>query len=183
MIIPQELLLSNYPSYMHLRVFVANGDDDLKQKYINAANQHRNKIFADPTHIDAGFDLFVPQQQLCMMANCNKVDHKINCSASIVTRDGCPAYNTGYYMHPRSSIYKTPLRLANSTGIIDAGYRGNIMGQFDSLAPQCVLEQYDRVLQICAPSMMPIWVEIVDSLEELGEETARGGGGFGSTGR
>ena len=180
---PHDLLLSNYPSYMHLRIFVTNGDDNLKQKYINAINQHKTKILNDPKHIDAGFDLFVPQQQVCLMANCNKVDHKINCSASIVTRDGCPAYNTGYYMHPRSSIYKTPLRLANSTGIIDAGYRGNIMGQFDSSVPQCVLEQYDRVLQICAPSLMPILAEIVDSAEELGEETARGGGGFGSTGR
>ena len=31
--------------------------------------------------------------------------------------------------------------------------------------------------------MIPIIVEIVDYREELGEETARGGGGFGSTGR
>ena len=181
MMMLHDLILSIYPSYMHLRVFVVNGDDDLKLKYINAANQQVSKMMDDPAHIDAGFDLFVPQQQICMMANCNKVDHKIKCSASVVTRDG--TYNTGYYMHPRSSIYKTPLRLANSTGIIDAGYRGNIMGMFDSLAPQCVLEQHDRVLQICAPSLMPILVEIVDSVEELGEETARGGGGFGSTGR
>lgn len=174
-----ELLLSIYPSYMCLRIFI--DDDDLKLKYINATNQHRIKLLEDPTHIDAGFDLFVPQQQVCLMANCNRVDHKIICSASIVTSYG--KYNTGYYMHPRSSIHRTPLRLANSTGIIDAGYRGNIMGQFDSLAPQYMLEQHDRILQICAPSLMPILVEIVDSAEELGEETLRGGGGFGSSGR
>ena len=34
--------------------------------------------------------------------------------------------NIGYYLYPRSSISKTPLILANSVGIIDSGYRGNI---------------------------------------------------------
>jgi dUTPase len=38
-------------------------------------------------------------------------------------------------------------------------------------------------VQICAPGLVPILVQIVDSMEELGGETARGGGGFGSTGR
>jgi dUTPase len=38
------------------------------------------------------------------------------------------------------------------------------------------------LVQICAPGLVPIIVELVDSLEELGE-TARGEGGFGSTGR
>ena len=85
-------------------------------------------------------------------------------------------------MHPRSSIYKTPLRLANSTGIIDAGYRGNLIGMFDCFAPQHVLNQHERILQICAPSLMPIFVEIVETIEGLGDETMRGGGGFGSTG-
>ena len=41
---------------------------------------------------------------------------------------------------------------------------------------------YSRILQICAPGLVPIIVELVDSLAELGE-TARGEGGFGSTGR
>ena len=41
------------------------------------------------------------------------------------------SFSTGFYLHPRSSISKTKLRLANSTGIIDAGYRGHIMAMFD----------------------------------------------------
>ena len=35
--------------------------------------------------------------------------------------------NCSYYLYPRSSISKTPLRMSNSTGIIDAGYRGEII--------------------------------------------------------
>ena len=34
-------------------------------------------------------------------------------------------------MYPRSSLSKTMLRLANSVGIIDAGYRGHLIGMFD----------------------------------------------------
>ena len=33
---------------------------------------------------------------------------------------------------PGSSISKTPLRMSNSIGLIDAGYRGNIMVALDS---------------------------------------------------
>ena len=102
-------------------------------------------------------------------------------------------FDTGYYMYPRSSLSRTPLRLANSTGIIDAGYRGHLMGMFDvvnlpdnlsdSREADFFGQKYDRYLQICAPGLIPIVIEIVDSREELGEETARAGGGFGSTGR
>ena len=85
-------------------------------------------------------------------------------------------------MYPRSSISKTQLRLANSTGIIDAGYRGNLMAMFD-VEESHTGTKFDRYIQICAPSLVPIIVEIVDSLEDLGEETERGTGGFGSTGK
>ena len=102
-------------------------------------------------------------------------------------------FNTGYYMYPRSSLSKTQLRLANSTGIIDAGYRGHLMGMFDVVnIPKNEYEnkeadyfgrKFDRYLQICAPGLVPIIVQIVNSMEELGEETVRGADGFGSTGR
>jgi dUTPase len=39
------------------------------------------------------------------------------------------------------------------------------------------------MLQICAPSLVPIYVHIVNSVEELGPNTSRGEGGFGSTGK
>jgi len=98
-------------------------------------------------------------------------------------------------MYPRSSLSKTQLRLANSTGIIDAGYRGHLMGMFDvvNISPDNLQnenrdadyfgQKYDRYLQICAPGLVPIIVEIVETKNELGLETERGDGGFGSTGR
>ena len=118
----------------------------------------------------------------------------ISCSAQIVETSQnqnqnreTSSYNTGYYMYPRSSISKTNLRLANSTGIIDSGYRGHLIGMFDlvnlSENDEYVVNRYDKLLQICAPGLVPIVVEVVNTIEELGSETERGAGGFGSTGR
>ena len=40
----------------------------------------------------------------------------------------------GYYLYPRSSTgSKTPLRLSNSIGVIDSGYRGNLIACFDNI--------------------------------------------------
>jgi dUTP pyrophosphatase len=176
-------LLNIYGKYMHLKLFVDDNDLELKNSYINAANLHNNKISNNPAMVDAGFDIFTPaNQSLTFNYYAYKIDFKIVCSCKMVLPNGI--YNTGFYMYPRSSISKTPLRLANSTGIIDAGYRGHLIGMFDLVTMQDEnIEKFDRYLQICAPGLVPIFVEIVDSKEELGEETERGEGGFGSTGK
>ena len=91
----------------------------------------------------------------------------------------------GYYLYPRSSTgTKTPLRLANSVGIIDSGYRGHIIAVFDNWKEEnyCI-EPYQRMAQLCPPNLTyPMYVKIVESEEELGF-TSRGTGGFGSTGQ
>jgi dUTP pyrophosphatase len=85
-------------------------------------------------------------------------------------------------MYARSSISKTQLRLANNVGIIDAGYRGHLIGMFDLPAANTEhIAKFDKYLQICAPGLVPIFVELVGSKEDLGEQTERGEGGFGST--
>ena len=95
-------------------------------------------------------------------------------------------------MYPRSSLSKTKLRLANSTGIIDSGYRGSLIGMFDVVNINCndenkeydeIVFPYTRMVQICAPGLVPIYVEMVNTVEELGEKTLRNNGGFGSTGK
>ena len=89
-----------------------------------------------------------------------------------------------------SSSYRSPFRrargalnignLANSVGIIDSGYRGNILAAVDNIWDQPYdLKKGTRLFQICAPDLTPINVELVDSLDE----TVRGAGGFGSTGQ
>jgi dUTPase len=187
-----QTLLSRYDKVMYLKLFVSNNDTDLKNRYLNAAAIHNSKVLDPNNHfLDAGFDLFVPNSgdfnnnnNYIFHVNNTllKINHQVICSAQMYT-DTNKVYNTGYYMDPRSSISKTSYRLANSRGIIDSGYRGNLIGMLDIVPgiPSTQIEKYDRLLQICAPSLVPIYVEIVDFLGEEGTE--RGTGGLGSSGR
>jgi dUTP pyrophosphatase len=180
-------LLDIYDKYMHLKLFVDSDDKDLLNKYIESINEHNFKMTNNLHHIDAGFDLFCPSQIRFTSSGVNKLDYQIVCSAKIINSaesvDNNNEFNTGFYMYPRSSISKSNLRLANNVGIIDAGYRGHLMGMFDVIYKNEIdVNKFDRHLQICAPGLIPIVVQLVNSREELGEETARGDGGFGSTG-
>jgi len=169
---------------MVLNLFV-DGSQDLKNIYLSAADKHNLSLMEDPHFCNSGFDLFLPEEQTFTSGSVNKASFKVKCSAKIcnIDDDSITSYFSGYYMYPRSSLSKTALRLANCTGIIDAGYRGPLIGMFDCLASPCVIESYTRLLQICAPDLMPIYVRVIDSLAELGPETSRGEGGFGSTGK
>jgi dUTP pyrophosphatase len=174
-------LLTRHERIMHLQLKVTNNDSDLIQKYIENANNHNNKL-ANNIYPDAGFNLLVPTYTECYSNQINKIDFGVKCSASLITKNHSEF--TGYYMYPRSSTgSKTLLRLANSVGIIDSGYRGNLMACFDvaNYSENNIqqIQQYSSVIQICAPSLVPIIVEIV---EDLNEDTERGEGGFGSTG-
>ncbi len=101
----------------------------------------------------------------------------------------------GFYLYPRSSISKTRMRLANSVGIIDAGYRGDLIAAVDTIGlfgstdiwhiwkeTLSPIKKYDRYFQVCAPDLSPFLVHIVERDEDLSPPTTRGHGGFGSTG-
>ena len=187
---------THHGSVMFLTLFV-DGDDELKNKYMEAAKNHNNKLFNDPCFYDAGFDLFLPKSNTSdsikfFTNTVNKVDFKVKCCAKMFKRNNNKQFYTPFYTYARSSISKTPLRLANNQGIIDAGYRGSIIGMFDciyryssidSSDTDYCMEEYSRILQICAPGLAPVYVNIVYNIEELGPNTSRGEGGFGSTGK
>lgn len=86
------------------------------------------------------------------------------------------------FLFPRSSISKTALSLRNSVGVIDSGYRGEIILKFNREDRVNMLETVygvgDRVGQIM---IMPFPKVQFEESEEL-TETERGLGGFGSTG-
>jgi dUTP pyrophosphatase len=85
---------------------------------------------------------------------------------------------------PRSSIRKTHLHLSNSVGVIDSGYRGEIQATFKKVQgiSNNALDNYkvgDRIMQIMIIPHPPIQFEEVEELNN----TERGEGGFGSTGK
>jgi dUTP pyrophosphatase len=173
---------TRHSSVMRLNVFVAN-DPELRNKYIEHAQKHNNKIMGEPHFYDSGFDVLLSEENKRFSSeSVNKVDFQIRCCAEIFSCDNInDNYYTGFYVYPRSSLSKTPLRLANCTGIIDAGYRGPLIGMFDCSNDKFSPALYDRLIQVCAPNLMPIFVNVVDSLADLGPNTSRGEGGFGST--
>lgn len=153
-----------------------NGNDDLKKKYIEAAKKH-NEMVLDP-YPNAGFDLFTPTNIYYVGNSTLILDTQV--VGAMFTNDQVPI---AYLMFPRSSIIRTNLRLANSIGLIDSGYRGNLIASFDTKGQdeQYTIQEYTRLLQVTAFNGFPFYVKIMDHLEELGI-TLRGVGGFGSTG-
>jgi hypothetical protein len=95
--------------------------------------------------------------------------------------DGPNEEEVHYRLVPRSSIYKTPLYMANSEGIIDRTYRGLIKAPVRNhmTTDSYRIEEGTRLFQIIAPDMG--WIREIRIVESL-PETRRGEGGFGSTG-
>ena len=144
---------------------------------------------------DSGLDLYVLEDTEISLGETVFIDLGIQCEMLKNNK------NVGYYLYPRSSISKTPLILANSVGIIDAGYRGNIKaavkyipddsffkllekGENPSLwagrtTPSVyTIKKGTRLFQICSADLSPFKTTLVNSLSS----SERGEGGFGSTG-
>ena len=145
---------------MHLKIKPLNAE--VKAMYENHGHFHTG---------DAGLDLFVINEQTISAGESTLIHLEIACQ----TKEGRP-----YLLMPRSSIAKTPLRLSNSIGLIDGGYRGEIMAAVDNIKNESyTIEPGQRLFQLVAMDGSPIHFELVESLSD----TTRGEGGFGSTGK
>ena len=127
---------------------------------------------------DSGIDLYFPEDVVVPGGNIAKT-HYINLriSCEMIKNE---TQLSSYYLYPRSSISKTPLILANSVGIIDAGYRGDIIAAVKNLQPEDYhIKKGERLFQICAPDLSPVKWSIVQTLSQSDRSDA----GFGSTGK
>lgn len=81
---------------------------------------------------------------------------------------------------PRSSVWKTGMVLSNCTGTIDETYTGEVSAIFYHLFPDMPIYKVgERIGQIKIGTTFPIEFIEVDELNQ----TMRGAGGFGSTGK
>jgi deoxyuridine 5'-triphosphate nucleotidohydrolase len=85
-------------------------------------------------------------------------------------------------MRPRSSIWKWRCWLSNSCGVVDAGYRGEVQAYFYAMPGASVIPPAvgNRVVQMMIRKLDD--VELVQ-VAAVADNTPRGVGGFGSTGR
>jgi len=146
---------------------------------------------------NAGFDLCIPGDY----ATYNKmlvVDTKIVVCV-YDKEDVLLEKELSFYVYPRSSLSKTPFRLANSVGLIDSTYRGTIRLAFDNTtyfthaptlkvgSPLVSIENGTRLVQVCMPNLDSSGWEVI--AQPFNPETdhkymtTRNEGGFGSTGK
>lgn len=151
--------------------------EDIKNWYVNYKTKYEG---------DSGIDLVCPETINVKEFTCECINFKIKCEMiNLETKE-----LVSYYLYPRSSISSTPLIMANHVGIIDSGYRGNIMAKVKNIPNNgfdvdfvkfnklYVIEKNTRLFQICAPDLGKIIVNVVDNLTE----STRDANGFGSTG-
>ncbi len=148
-------------------------DEDFKK-----APYYDYSIELNDENLNAGFDLFTAEE---FSAGGPAL-------VSLGVRAMMTRMDTGetvhYWLAPRSSIYKTGYSMANSLGVIDRSYRGILKAPVVRVAGEGSaagsLKRGDRHFQILAPDMGHI--AVIVRCSEL-PATARGDGGFGSTGR
>lgn len=120
---------------------------------------------------DAGLDLYVPEGQACLVRP--GAVYTIDLGIRVAIPDG-------YYgqLALRSSAGKKGLTIPNGVGIIDSGYRGSLKILVSALAEPVMVATGERVCQLVILPLAPVDAEdgVVDT------DTARGQGGFGSTG-
>ena len=137
--------------------------DEVRERYMSHGHYHAG---------DSGLDLYCIRDQEIKAGETAFIKLGIKCSA------WCEGSSVSWLLMPRSSISKTPLRLCNSIGLIDAGYRGEVMAAVDNVKDKdYTVKAGDRLVQAVAFNGKGVSFELVTSLDE----TTRGEGGFGST--
>jgi dUTP pyrophosphatase len=150
-------------------LYLQPSSESARAVYTTAAAAYNARPYEER---DAGFDLF--SAAVTTAASGSRIQQQVVAGFYDVARGIFRAY----WMLPRSSISRSPLRLANSVGLIDAGYRGPIMAAVDGVYN---VADNERLFQLASPDLLP-WdeVRVVETIP--GGPTARGAGGFGSTG-
>lgn len=172
------------------------------QLRIKIINSSLIDFYKDNNHFhegDSGIDLYNPEEIVIKPGDTKLIDLGIQCEmlkielqkpmyqlndSNTIENTEYTKENISYYLYPRSSISKTPLMMANSVGIIDSGYRGNIMAsvRYISDGSECqdkyIIKKNSRLFQICGPNLEKLNYKVVNELSN----TSRGIGGFGSTG-
>lgn len=141
------------------------------------AREDMREILASRRPTDSGVDLLCPEMVIEPGLG-QSIPLGVVVAAKTILGEPAPCL-----LLPRSSLSGTPLRLSNSIGLIDAGYRGEVLAKVDTTIPY-PLAQGRRLFQLVQHNFLPfVKIILVDRLEDLPPAPdSRGSGGFGSTG-
>lgn len=117
---------------------------------------------------DAGLDLRSPIHALVKARGAVKIDTGVHIELP---------QNTAGFLKSKSGLM---LRGITSEGVIDMGYTGSVMVMlFNHSDQDYYVQKGDKISQIVIIPILTPEIEVVDELDN----TERGDGGFGSTGR
>lgn len=119
---------------------------------------------------DAGYDLRTPKRVVLRRHDCACIDTGVHM--------GIPK---GWYgkLESKSGL-NVKYGIVSLGGVIDSGYTGSIVAKLYNLSDEdYVFDPGDKIVQIIFTHYERFILDKVDNLEE----TERGNGGFGSTGR
>jgi dUTP pyrophosphatase len=120
----------------------------------------------------AAWDVFAVSKRIVETPEYGYIEYGIGFAAEIPI-DYC------MMLYPRSSVSDTGLILANSVGLVDPDYRGEIKFRYKYIKGTKMYEVGDKIGQIRLERTIPVeWVEVAEL-----ESTNRGDGGFGSSGK
>lgn len=134
---------------------------------------------------DSGLDLFFVEDLVIPAKKTVLVDLEVAAELRVISNkikmgERHLFTNKSMLMLPRSSIYKTPLRMSNSVGLIDSKYRGNLKVALDNISEEdYTIQRGQRLFQITAPNLENFNVVVSNNLTH----TDRGSKGFGSSGK
>jgi dUTP pyrophosphatase len=163
-----------------LKINASNPDE---AKYLSELYSNHSAKYKE----DSGLDLFIPKDIVILSKQTVLVDLGVQCQLrSIepyiwrwVSNKNIWRYNS-YNMYPRSSISKTPLFMANSVGLCDAAYLGNLKSAlYNRSDDKIILKKGERYTQLARSDLGNISFQLVKDLRT----TERGFMGFGSSGR
>ena len=162
-----------YNTFMTLKMFIDSDDEELKSMYKMAAIKHNNQILVND-HIEAGFSLFSPEQVCCVTEKASVFNLKIKCCAKM--NSSLKEYNSGFFIYANKELANTPLRFVGGVEVVDSGFRDHLTIMLDCKEGHSfkggnegwyLIEKGDSLVKICAPELVPVFIEIVDSVEKL----------------
>jgi len=103
-------------------------DPVLRQEYEKRVVAHNTRL-NDSSHPDSGFDILQPCERI--LCRENELNNKIPLGLMAAAYDIESNKPLAYYLFPRSSISRSCMRMSNSVGIIDSGYRGELIAAVD----------------------------------------------------
>ena len=160
-------VLKKYNEITLVKLFVnsLHEKNNLTNIYTDAAKNHNKKIINLKDQNIYDFELFSPKK--LHTALCERpiiLDYEIICSGIKITSNN--SNPSCLFLIPSHNILNSKLRVSNPIQIIDPFSREHIKSTFDALE-NTEINKHDINVKLCSPSVTPLVIQVVDTLEEL----------------